>query len=298
MKNQNKLVSVILNCYNGEKYLKDSLKSIVKQTYKNWELIFWDNRSSDLSKTIMKSFKNKKFKYFLSKRHTSLYAARNLAISKAKGAYISFIDADDVWETDKLHKQVKLFKDKKVAVVYGNSWLKKEISNKKKIFIKYKMKNGYIYNDLIKSYNVGILTAVIKKSFLKKMKKIFNDNYDIIGDFDLFIKLSKKYKFDVIQEPVATYRIHEKNLSLLKKETEINEFKDWLKNNRKKLSKENLRLINKKILHLEYINTKFKKNFLITLFFLIKNKNQIFNIKNLIILLLPKIILKKIMWFY
>ena len=191
MKNKNKLVSVILNCYNGEKYLKDSLKSIVKQTYKNWELIFWDNRSSDLSKTIMKSFKNKKFKYFSSKQHTSLYAARNLAISKAKGSYISFIDADDVWETDKLYKQIKLFKDKKVAVVYGNSWLKKEISNKKKIFIKYKMKNGYIYDDLIKSYNVGILTAVIKKSFLKKIKKIFNDNYDIIGDFDLFIKLSK-----------------------------------------------------------------------------------------------------------
>ena len=132
MKNKNKLVSVILNCYNGEKYLKDSLKSIVKQTYKNWELIFWDNRSSDLSKTIMKSFKNKKFKYFSSKQHTSLYAARNLAISKAKGSYISFIDADDVWETDKLYKQIKLFKDKKVAVVYGNSWLKKEISNKKK----------------------------------------------------------------------------------------------------------------------------------------------------------------------
>ena len=73
----------------------------------------------------MKSFKNKKFKYFSSKQHTSLYAARNLAISKAKGSYISFIDADDVWETDKLYKQIKLFKDKKVAVVYGNSWLKK-----------------------------------------------------------------------------------------------------------------------------------------------------------------------------
>ena len=171
----------------------------------------------------MKSFKNKKFKYFLSKQHTSLYAARNLAISKAKGSYISFIDADDVWETDKLYKQIKLFKDKKVAVVYGNSWLKKEIS-KKKIFIKYKMKNGYIYDDLIKSYNVGILTAVIKKSFLKK-QKIFNDNYDIIGDFDLFIKLSKKYKFDVIQEPVATYRIHEKTFSLLKRRLKLTNLK-------------------------------------------------------------------------
>ena len=66
-----------------KKYLKEALSSVKAQTYKNWELIFWDNRSKDKSAKIVKSFKIKKLKYYLSKRHTSLYAARNLAIKKA-----------------------------------------------------------------------------------------------------------------------------------------------------------------------------------------------------------------------
>ena len=298
MKNKDKLVSIILNCFNGEEYLKNALKSITNQSYQNWELIFWDNKSSDKSKQIFDSFKNKKFKYFMAKKHTSLYAARNLAISKAKGNFISFIDADDLWEKDKLKKQIKLFKDQKVAVVYGNSWIRKEKINKKKIFIKYKMKDGLIHNDLIKSYNVGILTAVIKKKFIGKKKKIFNDKYNIIGDFDFFINLSKKNIFKVVQEPVATYRIHEKNLSLLKKDVEIIEYEDWLKNNKKNISEKNFQIIKKKILQLKFMNIKFKKNFFDTMFFLIKNSRSILDLKNIVILLLAKNILKKIMWFY
>ena len=104
MKNKEKLVSIILNCYNGEKYLKEALMSIERQSYQNWELIFWDNKSTDNSRKIMQSFQNKKFKYFLTKKHTSLYAARNLAINKAKGDFISFIDADDTWEKNKFSK--------------------------------------------------------------------------------------------------------------------------------------------------------------------------------------------------
>ena len=87
----------------------------------------------------MQSFKNKKFKYFLSKKHTSLYAARNLALTKAKGKFISFIDSDDMWESDKLKKQIQLFKEKNVlAVVYGNSWIKKKKQIKKNIYQKKK----------------------------------------------------------------------------------------------------------------------------------------------------------------
>ena len=192
MKNKEKLVSIILNCYNGEKYLKYALRSILRQSYKNWELIFWDNRSTDSSKKIFNTFKNKKFRYFLSSTHTSLYEARNLAINKCKGQFLSFLDVDDMWEKNKLKSQVKLFEDKKVGVVYGNSWLLNETTNKKRKFINYTMKNGYIYNDLIQRYNVGILTAIIRKSCLKNLKKIFDKRYNIIGDYDLFIRLSKK----------------------------------------------------------------------------------------------------------
>lgn len=298
MKNKSKLVSIILNCYNGSSFLKEALTSIKNQTYKNWEVIFWDNQSSDNSKDILKSFRNKKFRYFLSKKHTSLYAARNLAIRKAKGKYISFLDCDDTWEKNKLERQLKLFEDKRVAVVYGNSWLKNEKSKKYKKFINYRMKEGYIYNELLQNYNVGILTAVIKKDFLPKKIEIFNSKYNIIGDFDLFIKISKKYKFRVIQDPVATYRIHENNLSTVRKNTEIKELEHWLKKNKVKLKKTNYNSIKNRLIISKYINLKLTGNFLNTLLFFLKSKNLDNSLKNFFILLLPKIVLKKIMWFY
>ena len=62
------LVSVIMNCYNGEKYLKLAIASIINQKYTNWELIFWDNKSTDNSAKILKKFKDKRIKYFFSKK--------------------------------------------------------------------------------------------------------------------------------------------------------------------------------------------------------------------------------------
>ena len=78
------MISIIMNCYNGEVYLKQALKSVLNQTYKDWELIFWDNMSSDASAKIFKSVNDKRFKYYLSDHHDLLYAARNKAISKQK----------------------------------------------------------------------------------------------------------------------------------------------------------------------------------------------------------------------
>ena len=103
------LVSIIMNCFNGEKYLIESLKSIQNQNYKNWELIFWDNKSTDRSKTIFKKFKDKRFKYYYAKKFTNLYTARNLAIKKAKGKILTFLDVDDLWTSNKLLKQVNFF---------------------------------------------------------------------------------------------------------------------------------------------------------------------------------------------
>ena len=125
------LVSIIMNCYNGEKYLKQSLNSVLSQSYKNWELIFWDNMSTDNSKKILKSFGNKRFKYFKAKKFTSLYQARKLAISKAKGKYICFLDTDDIWLKNKLKFQIELFKkDKNLGVIYSNYYI---FNSKKKI---------------------------------------------------------------------------------------------------------------------------------------------------------------------
>ena len=86
----NKLISIIVNCFNGEKYLRDALDSIISQTYQDWELIFWDNKSTDLSAKIFQSYNDKRFNYFLSKSHTSLNEARTKALDKINGEFFCF----------------------------------------------------------------------------------------------------------------------------------------------------------------------------------------------------------------
>ena len=117
------LVSILMNCYNGQEYLKKALNSIINQKYKNWELIFWDNQSTDDSIKIFNSYKDKRFKLFRAKEHTILYEGRNLAIQKTTGELIAFLDTDDIWLPDKLLKQVDLFKNEEVGLVYGNFWM-------------------------------------------------------------------------------------------------------------------------------------------------------------------------------
>ena len=114
------LVSVIINCFNGEKYLSEAINSVLFQTYKNWELIFWDNQSSDRSAEIALSYDDPRIKYFYASKHTLLYEARNQAIEKSKAEFIAFLDADDWWESDKLAIQLAHFEDQNVGLVCTN----------------------------------------------------------------------------------------------------------------------------------------------------------------------------------
>ena len=70
--NEQPLVSIIMNCYNGETYLQESINSVLTQTYKNWELVFWDNKSQDKSAEIFKEYEDKRLKYFYENKHTTL----------------------------------------------------------------------------------------------------------------------------------------------------------------------------------------------------------------------------------
>jgi len=89
-------VSVIMNCLNGEKYLREAIESAYAQTYKNWEIIFWDNASTDKSAEIAKSF-DEKIRYFRSDENYCVGKVRNLALAQAKGEFIAFLDCDDTW---------------------------------------------------------------------------------------------------------------------------------------------------------------------------------------------------------
>lgn len=227
-----KLVSIILNCFNGEKFLKKTLDSIKLQSYKNWELIFIDNHSTDNSKLIFKSYKDKRFKYFKTKKHLSLYSARNFGVNKSKGDFISFIDADDWWIKNKIEKQITLFfKNHNLDIVFSNVFIYEEKNKKKKLFIKKKIK--FINSQsLINKFEMPILTTMIKKKIFKSNK--FNNQYTIIGDFDFFTRLAIHYNIGYIHEPLAYYRIHGSNLTNERIDLNIKELIHWHRHNQKK----------------------------------------------------------------
>ena len=131
-------VSIIMNCFNGEKFLNQSLDSIIQQTYKNWELIFWDVSTSDKSKKILEEYKEKRFKYFNIGVKKNLYNSRNEAIEVSNGELIAFLDCDDWWHKEKLEKQIKLFEDESVAMVYSGYFEYHQHKNKFKKFLQVK----------------------------------------------------------------------------------------------------------------------------------------------------------------
>jgi len=228
------LISIIINCHNASKYILESIYSVLKQSYSNWELIIYDNNSKDKTFSIIKKFKkNKKIKYYKSKVFLNLYHARNLAIKKSKGEFIAFLDADDWWTKDKLKNQVDfLSKNKNINIIYSNLYLFDEKNNKKKIFSSDNLYNGKITQKLLDEFKMPILTTLIRKKIFKKHK--FEKNYNIIGDFDFFIKVSLNEKVLSIQEPLAYYRIHSSSMSTRRLDLNISELENWINSNKSK----------------------------------------------------------------
>ena len=161
-------ISIIVNCHNGEKYLKKSIQSILNQSYKNWEIIFFDNVSTDTSENIIKSYNDKRIKYYKSKKYLNLYKARNEAIKKTTGNYIAFLDVDDWWDKNKLTEQFNfLKKNKKYKFVCTNFYLYSQ--NKKELTKKYKLKlpSGEITQDLLNEYFIAISSVLLDREIFK-----------------------------------------------------------------------------------------------------------------------------------
>ena len=222
------LVSIVINCYNGEEFLKNAIDSIYAQSYQHWEIIFWDNASTDQSPNIALSY-DEKLRYFKSETTTPLYEARSLAVKKAKGDFVGFLDCDDWWNPDKLEKQMPLFDDLNIGFVYGNYWMENETKRTKTIVSQKLQSSGMILDDLLKHYTVGILTLIIRRSAYDQLDYGFDKRFNIIGDFDLVIRLAAEWKSDYVDKPIAHYRSHSNNLSTNNPTSSFEELEEWYK---------------------------------------------------------------------
>jgi len=211
-----KKVSIIMNCRNGEEYLEQSIKSVIDQTYKNWELIFVDNNSNDNSRSIFYKFNDERLKYFFLKKSVRLGEARQTALQNCSGEYIAFLDTDDLWFKKKLEKQLKFFDKKRVGMVISNTIFFSK--NKEKIFYKKKPPTGFVFYDLLKKYFISLETLICKNDFIKEISFKFNKQNSMISDFELVISLSQICKLEYCPEILSKWRVHSSSDTWKKKE--------------------------------------------------------------------------------
>ena len=307
------LVSVIINCFNGAQFIESAIKSVIAQTYSNFELIIWDNQSTDETKKIIENFSDDRIKYYYADTHTNLYSARNKAVEKSNGEFITFLDCDDWWERNKLEKQIEKFKSGDFAIVYANQRL---IFDKKTRFGKYvdllvckilsrdhinvkKFREsgfhleGNILKEIIEDYKVGIATVMIKKEIFNK----FDDRFHIIGDFEFVIRTASKYSIGFVDEILASYRVHGFNESFRMRKLQISELKTWyneMKQNNQVSKLDSFKMFRYKLMYLEAMDNVGDRNYkkVIKTIFNIPLNLWKLKIRLLIILLSPSIVVK------
>ena len=202
------LVSILMNCYNGERYLVEAIDSVFAQTYRNWEIIFWDNQSADASAEICKARHDPRIRYFRSTRHTSLGEARALALEQARGEYVAVLDVDDVWLPRKLEVQMPLFADPAVGIVISDTLFFTDGGAQRQLFANRLPPQGYVFSDLLNSYFCSLETVVLRRQAIRSLDHAFDSTLSHISDFDLIVRLSKDWKLVCVNEVLAKWRVH------------------------------------------------------------------------------------------
>ena len=196
-----------MNCKNGQAYLRESIDSVINQTYKNWELIFVDNASTDKSKDIFNEYKDKRMKYIYIKEPLNLGAARQVALENCSGEYISFLDTDDLWFKKKIEEQIYYFKDLDVGMVISNTIFFSK--DKKQIFYSNDPPTGYVFNDLLNKYFISLETLICKKKYIDQISYKFDNEYSMISDMDLTLRLSHICKLAYCPLELSKWRVHD-----------------------------------------------------------------------------------------
>lgn len=116
----NDLVSIIMPSYNTAQYIGESIRSVIEQTYTNWELLIVDDCSTDDTDTVVASFRDARIHYFKNASNSGAAVSRNKALREARGRWIAFLDSDDLWHPEKLEKQIRFMQENGYSFSYTN----------------------------------------------------------------------------------------------------------------------------------------------------------------------------------
>lgn len=212
------VVSVIMNCYNSAQYLAEAIDSVYAQTFPDWEIVFFDNCSTDNSADIARSYDGR-LKYFRGEKTVALGQARNLAMAQARGAYIAFLDCDDIWLPLKLERQLNLFKTMPhAAAVYSDAVFFSDRGFSSTLIARRKVAQGRVFRAMLTCYEMPMSTTMFRRDVLARIGGGFDERFSMVEDADFFLRIA--YYFDVgyVEQALAKRRMHSKSWTVMKKE--------------------------------------------------------------------------------
>lgn len=209
------LVSVIINVRNGAATLREAIDSVLQQTFQDWELVIWDDRSTDSSAGIVAQYSDPRIRYFLSPDDVPLGKARNDAIRQASGEWIAFLDQDDVWLPHKLEKQIALASDG-VGLIYGRTVRFYPNGSERDYDFTHEyalLPEGDIFTQLFtKSCFIAMSSSVFRRSAIEAIDGI-PGVIQIVPDYYLYTAVTHRFQARAVQEVVCRYRMHPDSMS-------------------------------------------------------------------------------------
>ncbi len=210
------LVSVIMNVRNGAAFLREALDSVLSQTFKDSELIVWDDCSTDNSAQIVHQYEDKRIRYFLSPEDTPLGKARDSAMQQATGEWLAFLDQDDIWLPRKLEKQIALA-ETNVGIIYGRTVMfDARHGNRRDYDYAHEftaLPEGDIFAQLFAdACFIAMSSAVLRRSAVEEAGRI-PAVIQVVPDYYLYAAVARNYQARAVQDVVCRYRLHAGSMS-------------------------------------------------------------------------------------
>lgn len=214
--NEQPLVSVIIPTYNRPVQLKETIESVLTQTYRNYEILVINDAGKDVS-SLIKSFNNDKIKYIVHKQNKGLAGARNTGLTNARGTYISFLDDDDIFYPNHLQTLVTAIQNSGCKVVYTDAYRciqKKE--NDVYVAVKKELQYSFDYSQrILFIMNIAPVQCFLFERSLLGGKALFDESLTTHEDWEFWIKLSILTEFEHVKEVTSEYRHREDNTNMV-----------------------------------------------------------------------------------
>jgi glycosyltransferase involved in cell wall biosynthesis len=208
------IVSIIISCYNGALYVGETLRSVIGQTYRNWEVIVIDDGSTDDSKKVIESFNDERIKYYY-QQNEGVSAARNKGINLATGEVICFLDADDTWVVNNLEKKIAALQHPQVDWVFSDMFIA-DSQLKHPVLAPQGTDHNILDNLLLWESEVvpgPCSNLMVRSKCLKEKNILFDTKLSTAADLDFCIQLASHFTGKRIAEPLFYYRVLNNSMS-------------------------------------------------------------------------------------